>query len=157
MHAHSRRGFLRDILGPAWVGAAVLEQAVFRAAQARAQAPSAPAGLFQIEKVADGIYAAIARPAALVNCNAAIFENAADVLVVDTHSKGSAAAALAAQIRKEITAKPVRYVVNTHFHWDHIQGTQAYKKLNPGLQVISSAVTRKLIAEEAATRLKASL
>ena len=157
MQVHSRRGFLRDVLGPAWMGASVLEQAVFRAAQARAQAPSAPSDLFQLEKVADGIYAAIARPATLINCNAAIFENAADVLIVDTHSKGSAAAALAAQIRKQVTAKPVRYVVNTHFHWDHIQGTQAYKKLNPYLQVISSAATRRLMAELAAPRLKASL
>ena len=157
MHTSSRRGFLRNVLGPAWVGASVLEQAVFRAALARAQAPSAPADLFALEKVADGIYAAIARPAALINCNAAIFENAADVLIVDTHSKGSAAAALAAQIRQQITAKPVRYVVNTHFHWDHIQGTQAYKKLNPNLQVISSTPTRKLMAELGAARLKASL
>jgi cyclase len=157
MHVHSRRGFLRDVLGPAWIGASVLEQAVFRAAQARAQAGSAPTDLFTLEKVADGIYAAVARPAALINCNAAIFENAADVLVVDTHSKGSAAAALAAQVRRQITAKPVRYVVNTHFHWDHIQGTQAYKKLNPNLQVIASTATRKLIAELGAARLKASL
>jgi len=157
MHASTRRGFLRDVLGPAWVGASVLEQAVFRAALARAQAPAAPPDLFTLEKVADGIYAAIARPAAFINCNAAIFENAADVLVVDTHSKGSAAAALAAQVRKQITAKPVRYVVNTHFHWDHIQGTQAYKKLNPNLQVISSTATRRLMAELGAARLKASL
>ncbi len=157
MHSRSRRGFLRDLLGSAWVGASVLEQAVFRAAQARAQAPSAPANLFELEKVAEGIYAAIARPAALVNCNAAIFENAAGVLIVDTHSKGSAAAALAAQIRKELTAKPVRYVVNTHFHWDHIQGTQAYKKLNADLQIVASTPTRRLMAELGAPRLKASL
>jgi glyoxylase-like metal-dependent hydrolase (beta-lactamase superfamily II) len=157
MPPHSRRGFLRDLLGPAWIGASVLEQAVFRAAQARAEAPSAPDDLFQLEKVADGVWAALARPAAPLNCNGAVFENAADVLVVDTHSSGSAAASLAAQVRKHITAKPVRYVVNTHFHWDHIQGAQAYRKLNPGLQIISSEATRKLMAELAAPRLKASL
>jgi len=157
MRAHSRRGFLSRVLGPVWAGATVMEQAVFRAAHARAQAPAAPANLFDLERMADGVYAATARPAGLINCNAAIFENSADVLVVDSHSKGSAAAALAAQIRKEITPKPVRYVVNSHFHWDHLQGTQAYRQLNPNLQVIASSVTRELIAEQAAARLKASL
>lgn len=58
-----------------------------------------------------------------INCNAAIFVNSADVLVVDAHSKPSAAASLIVQIVKEITSKPVRYVVNSHFHGDHTQGS----------------------------------
>ena len=50
------------------------------------------------------------------------------VVVVDAHSKPSAAASLIAQIRREVTDKPVRYVVNTHFHWDHMQGDHAYRQ-----------------------------
>ena len=76
--------------------------------------------LFDIERVAEGVYCALARAQAEINSNAAIFVNSRDVLVVDTHSKPSAAASLIAQIKKEITPHPVRYVVNTHFHWDHI-------------------------------------
>ena len=78
-------------------------------------------------KVAEGVYAALAKPQVLTNCNAAIFVNSQDVLVVDAHSKPSAAAALIAQIKKDITTKPVRYLVNSHFHWDHTQGNAAYK------------------------------
>jgi glyoxylase-like metal-dependent hydrolase (beta-lactamase superfamily II) len=156
-HTHSRRGFLSYFLGAAWTGASVLEQAFFRAAQARAQAPEAPANLFDIDKVADGIYAAIARPASFTNCNAAIFENSGDLLIVDTHSKPSAAAALAAQVRKEVSPKPVRYIVNTHFHWDHTQGTPEYKRMAPGATVIASTATRNLLAEFGAARLKSSL
>lgn len=157
MHAHSRRGFLKEILGGAWVGASVLEQAVLRAAQARAQSAGAPANLFDIDKVAEGVYGVIARPTARINCNAAIFENSSDILIVDTHSKASAVAALVAQIRKEISPKPIRYIVNTHFHWDHIQGNPAYKKIAPRADIISSTVTRNLMADLAAPRLKASL
>jgi glyoxylase-like metal-dependent hydrolase (beta-lactamase superfamily II) len=157
VHLHSRRGFLSRTLGASWTGASLLEQAVFRATAARAQAATAPASLFDIEKVADGIYAAIARPAALINCNAAIFENANDLLIVDTHSKGSAVAALVAQIRKDITTKPVRYVVNTHFHWDHTQGAPAYRRIAPHADIVSSAATRQLISELGAQRLKESV
>ena len=77
--------------------------------------------LFEIKPVAEGVYAAIAKPAYKVNCNAAIIFLDDSVLVVDTHSKPSAARDLIEQIKK-MTDKPVKYVVNTHFHWDHYQG-----------------------------------
>lgn len=41
MAAHSRGGFFRGVVGPVWLGASVLEQPVFRAARARAQAKAA--------------------------------------------------------------------------------------------------------------------
>lgn len=157
MPVHSRRGFLRQTLGACWAGAALLEQAVFRAAHARAQSIGAPTNLFDIEKVAEGVYAVLARPQALTNCNAAIFENARDILIVDTHSKPSAVASLVSQIRKDITDKPIRYIVNTHFHWDHTQGTPAYKRIAPHADVLASTATRRLLSEEGAARLKASL
>ncbi len=68
--------------------------------------------LFDIKPVADGVYAAIARAAYKINCNAAIVMFDDSVLVVDTHSKPSAARGLIAQI-KQLTDKPVKYVVNT--------------------------------------------
>ena len=113
--------------------------------------------LFDIEKIADGVYAAVARPTMPLNCNAAIFEQSADILIVDAHSKPSAVAALVSQIRKEITAKPVRYVVDTHFHWDHVQGTPAYKRIAPHSDVVASEATRRLIVEKGASRVKFSV
>src|SRR4051812_46744201 len=88
--------------------------------------------LFRIQNVSDNAYFAQALPQAVVNCNAMIFVNAADVLVVDSHSKPSASAALLAQIKKEITTRPVRYVVNTHFHFDHTQGNHTYRATATG-------------------------
>jgi cyclase len=153
----TRRGFLKTALGTCWTGAALLEQSVFRATQARAQASPDLPSLFDIQKIAAGVYAAIARPAAVLNCNAAIFENSDDLLIVDTHSKPSAVIALVAQLRKEVTQKPVRYIVNSHFHWDHSQGTPAYRKMNPHAHVVASEATRKLLSENGAQRLKQSL
>src|SRR5215469_11819016 len=156
-HIHSRRSFFRQSFGGILTGASVFEEAFFRASWARAQAPSANANLFTIEKVADGIYAALAKPAALTNSNAAIFVLSRDVLVVDAHSKPSAAASLLAQIKQEVTDKPVRYLVNSHFHWDHTQGDRAYKFANSQIQIIASDATKQLMTELQRDRLKESL
>jgi cyclase len=113
--------------------------------------------LFDIKPVADGVYAAIARPAYKVNCNAAIVMFDDSVLVVDTHSKPSAARGLIAQI-KQLTDKPVKYVVNSHFHWDHYQGNQAYPSSWPaGVEIISSEATRESIEQRGIPRVKHEL
>src|ERR1700686_60093 len=110
--------------------------------------------LFDIKPVADGVYAAIAKPAYKVNCNAAIILLGDSVLVVDTHSKPSAARALIEQIRK-LTPKPVKYVVNTHFHWDHYQGNEAYPSSWPAeIEIISSEATRQNIQRLGIPRIK---
>src|SRR5436190_13851932 len=110
--------------------------------------------LFDIKPVADGVYAAISKPAYKVNCNAAIILFDDSVLVVDTHSKPSAARALIEQIKK-LTDKPVRYVVNTHFHWDHYQGNEAYPSSWPaGVEIISSEATRENIVNRGIPRVK---
>jgi cyclase len=162
MHNHShaessRRGFIQQLLGGSLAGASVMELGVFRAACARAQAPASSARLFDIQKVADGVYFALAHPQALTNCNASIFVNSQDVVVVDAHSKPSAAASLIAQIKSEITPKPVRYLVNTHFHWDHTQGDPAYRATDSKVEIIASAATKQLLAQNARNRLKESL
>jgi cyclase len=110
--------------------------------------------LFDIKPVAAGVYAAISKPAYKVNCNAVIIFLGDSVLVVDTHSKPSAARALIAQIKK-LTDKPVRYVVNTHFHWDHYQGNEAYPSSWPaGIEIISSEATRDNIRRLGIPRVK---
>ena len=110
--------------------------------------------LFDIKPVADGIYAAIAKPAYKVNCNAAIIFLDDVVLVVDTHSKPSAARALIDQI-KQLTPNPVKFVVNTHFHWDHYQGNEAYPSSWPaGVEIISSEATRTSIEQRGIPRVK---
>jgi cyclase len=155
--ATSRRDFLRIFMGGALAGASILELAYHRAAWARASAPTSDSNLFDLQKVANGVYFARAHPQAMLNCNAAIFVRSKDVVVVDAHSKPSAAASLIAQIKREVTPKPVRYVINTHFHWDHTQGDHAYRVAEEKVDFIASAATKKLMADLAVARVKASV
>jgi cyclase len=144
-------------MGGALAGGSILELAYHRAAWARAAAPTADTNLFNIQKVANGIYFAQARPQAMINSNAAIFVRSQDVVVVDTHSKPSASASLIGQMRWEVTTKPVRYVINTHFHWDHTQGNHSYRLTGAKVDFIASAATRDLMANLAVARMKASV
>ena len=112
--------------------------------------------LFDLKEVASGVYIAQARRVHVLNSNAAVIMLDDGVLVVDTHSKPSAARALIKQI-KAITDKPVRYVVDTHFHYDHFQGNDAYREAFPGVQVIASEPTRHGIVHRGIPRIKAEL
>jgi glyoxylase-like metal-dependent hydrolase (beta-lactamase superfamily II) len=98
--------------------------------------------LFEIKPVADGVYAAIAKPTYRVNSNTVIILLGDGVLVVDANSTPSAARSLIEQIKK-LTPMPVKYLVNTHFHWDHSQGNEVYLSAWPaGVEIISSEATR---------------
>lgn len=109
--------------------------------------------LFDFKPVADGVYAAVAKPTFRTNCNSAIviLDNA--VLVVDAQSKPSAAEAVIAEV-KRLTDKPVEYLVLTHFHNDHTQGVQAYVHNWPGVKIISTPETRDSIEQRTEARLE---
>jgi len=97
--------------------------------------------LFEVKLVAPGVYAAIAKPHRPENSNSAIFVLKGAVLVVDTASTPSSGRELVREIKK-LTDKPVKYVVNTHFHWDHYWGNEAFVEAWPDVQIISSEATR---------------
>ena len=67
------------------------------------------------------------------------------VLVFDTNGTPSAAAAVLADL-KSLTSQPVRYVVNSHWHWDHWYGTEVYTRAFRGVQVIAHEKTKALMA-----------
>lgn len=113
--------------------------------------------LFDLQKVADGVYAALATARTPINCNAAVVVYDEGVLVVDTHSRPSSARALIRQVAT-LTDKPVRYAVNTHFHWDHAQGNHAYPVAFPKqVAVVASEATRENLRSMGMDRVKAQL
>ena len=109
--------------------------------------------LFEFRKVADGVHVAVAAPAYKVNSNTAIIETDDGVLIVDSHSKPSAARAVVQQLR-DLTPKPVRYVVNTHFHWDHWQGNEVYPAAYPNVEVITNDITREAMVRKSLKRIR---
>lgn len=96
--------------------------------------------------IADGIFLFISpdQDPLEVNGNSIVVVNEHDVLVFDTNVLPSSARAVLAEIRK-ITDKPVRYVVNSHWHADHWDGNEVYAKEFPDLEIIASSETRRLM------------
>ena len=92
----------------------------------------------ELTKVAEGIYARIVSPDGNAVANACVAVLEQSVLVFDTHFTPEAGASLLAAIRS-VTPKPVRYVVNSHWHADHTHGNQAFA----GAQIISSTNARR--------------
>ena len=88
------------------------------------------------------------------NGNGTVIVTDRDVLVVDTQDSPGAARKVIAAIRR-ITKKPVRYVVNTHWHGDHVFGNQAYAEAYPGVEFISHPMTREDLLNEEAVSVKA--
>jgi cyclase len=108
---------------------------------------------FDFRRVADGVHVAVAAPAYKVNSNTAIVESDDGVLIVDTHSKPSAARVIVDRLR-DVTARPVRYVVNTHFHWDHWHGNEVYPAAYPGAEIITNQLTREAMVRKGLKRIQ---
>src|SRR5256884_1759827 len=108
---------------------------------------------FEIQKVADGVHVAVAAPAYKVNSNTAIIESDDGVVIVDTHSKPSAARVIVERL-SEITTAPVRYVVNTHFHWDHWHGNDVYPAAYPNAEIVTNQLTREAMVTKGLKRIQ---
>src|SRR6266487_4108179 len=78
---------------------------------------------FQIVKVADGVYAAIARPGGLASANAGFVIGDDGVLIFDTFFTPTAIEELIGEIQS-LTKLPIKYAVNSHYHLDHTGGNQ---------------------------------
>jgi cyclase len=96
-------------------------------------------GAHRFEKVAEGIYYATASGTMNVGANSPIILTDEEALVVDSEITPAAGRALAADL-KAITTKPIRYVVDSHYHYDHAHGNQVFID---SAQVIGHDNTRK--------------
>ncbi|MEJ6000620.1 MBL fold metallo-hydrolase [Paucibacter soli] len=97
------------LLGLAWVGML-----------AHAQEPPAALASFKLEPLAPGVYAAIDQ-GGRAGANAGVIIGSEAIAIVDSFYRPEATRALLAEVRK-LSKLPLRYVVNTHHHIDHVAG-----------------------------------
>ena len=90
--------------------------------QATAVSPKADED-FQLVKVAEGVYAAIAKSGGLASGNAGFVIGDDGVLVFDTFFTPAAIEELVSEI-ESLTKLPIKYAVNSHYHLDHTGGNQ---------------------------------
>lgn len=125
------------------------------ASQARAE--NAPKHTYQTVQVASGVVAFIASESntGIVsgNCIAVIGDDG--VLVVDSTSFPSHARKIIAEIR-QMTNQPIRFLVHTHWHPDHIMGDGEFRAAFPGVAIVSTSFTQKAIAELAPKYIKSN-
>jgi cyclase len=96
---------------------------------------------FQVEQVADDVYAAIVTPGTGAWGNAGIIDLGGRTVIFDTFATPRAAADLRAAA-EELTGRPVTLVINSHRHIDHVGGNQVFA----GAEIIATAMTRELTA-----------
>ena len=101
----------------------------------------------RLERVADGIFAILHDDATdqWPHGNTGVVVTDDGVLVVDATYLPSRARADIALIRT-VTDKPVRYLLYTHWHFDHNNGGIAYREAFPGLTIVSERQTRDYVA-----------
>lgn len=100
----------------------------------------------RMERVADGVYAIMHDDAtdAWPHGNTGVIVTREGVVVIDSTYLPSRARADIALIRK-VTDKPVRYLVMTHWHFDHNNGNSAYRDAFPEVTIVSERLTRGYI------------
>jgi len=100
-------------------------------------------GCFDLQKLADGVWAAIGRPDGTAYSNAAILDLGDRSIVVDTFMMPPPAKLLA-QAAEELTGRPADLVLLTHFHQDHWGGASEF----PHALYASSPNARETMLED---------
>ena len=99
---------------------------------------------YMVVEVADGVFTFVAPNSytGLVSGNSTIVIGENGLLVFDTGNFPSLTRKMVAEIKKR-TSLPVRFVVNSHWHFDHALGNAVYKDAYPGATFVSTAFTRE--------------
>jgi cyclase len=111
----------------------------------RAQETSTDSLLFTIKPLGNNVFAAVAKPKSSAGSNAGFVIGDDGVAVVDTFQDAAAARQLLAEIQK-LTKLPVKFVINTHYHLDHVTGNAVFAQA--GAVIIAHKNVRSWIHTE---------
>lgn len=104
---------------------------------------------FTIEKLDEGVYAAIHKTGGYAICNSGIVNLGDETIVFDSFISPEAANDLK-KAAEELTGHKVKFLINSHFHNDHIRGNQVFTDA----EIISTERTKELIEENEPEELK---
>ena len=123
-----------------------MKHALFLFIAAIAMQPARAAAMAQVEisgrELAPGVHQfSVAADGYVEQLNTVVVVTDTDVLVFDTTTRPSTARTILAEIRK-LTPKPVRFVVNSHWHPDHWSGNEVFAAASPQLEIIATEKER---------------
>lgn len=98
---------------------------------------------FILDSLCDGVYAAISKPGQGAWSNAGIVDLGDGILVFDSFTTPSAGYELRRQA-EDITGKKVKFLINSHYHGDHVFGNQAFMDTT----IIATSTTKKCCKEK---------
>jgi len=113
---------------------------------------------FAVEKLTKDVYAVIRKepPSLWFNPNNAFVVGKKYVIVIDSNISSEYTKEVLAALRR-ITNKPVKYVINTHWHEDHIIGNHVYRDAFPDVQFIGQRSTLTELPSTGAANRKGSV
>ena len=110
---------------------------LFAAPDGYAKIEQPPPGPPVVKKLADDVYALLGP----YNSLFVIFKDY--VLVVEAGANNRYSAASIAEIKKLAAGKPIRYLVSTHFHYDHLSGVRSY--IAEGTTIVTTPAAKSVI------------
>ncbi|MHA1215413.1 MAG: MBL fold metallo-hydrolase [Candidatus Hodarchaeales archaeon] len=96
---------------------------------------------FHMEQLSKGAYAAIVKDGGGAISNVGIVDLGETLVVFDSFLTPAATKELKIFLTRKLS-KPVKYLINSHYHNDHIRGNQIF---SPTTTIISTEECRKLI------------
>lgn len=97
---------------------------------------------FTLRELGSGIFAAIANDGGWAVCNAGIIDLGDRTLVFDTFVNQRAATDLK-NAAEHLTGRTVGYVINSHWHGDHVNGNQVFT----GAEIVATGKTREVMTQ----------
>lgn len=127
---------------------------LFMAAQGAGALHAQDADAWRVDELAPGVHASLSVPPypPSLYSNSLIIVGQRSVLLVDTREVPRAGDDLVRAI-EALTDLPIRYVVNSHWHWDHVNGNQSVRAVWPDVSFVMHPETSRLLLEEGPGRI----
>lgn len=94
-------------------------------------------------EVAPGVYFVSGTGDVITSSNALLIVTSSDAIAVDSHVTANAARALVSSV-KQLTDKPLEFLINTHFHFDHVHGNEGFPAR---VSIVGHEVTRQKLLD----------